>query len=102
MTGFITKRDLIDRDELIEILKSESENFNPKKFDWKMLNKSFIQKHYPLKKEIDSAKCIKTNFVDNLVLLSIRKSILNEKYLSFDDLTVGHIVKCKVIGKYKL
>jgi hypothetical protein len=84
------------------MLQSENEAFNESKFDWKLLNKTLIENNFPLNKKIEKAKCLKFNLIDNLVLLSTRRSVLSEEFLNFDQLHVGQVVKCKVIGKAEI
>ena len=109
--GFITKRDLIDKEELEELLKDEKKKNNEDdnerdeetltQYYWKNISREFVEKHYSLNKIIKSSRVVGYNFIDNLIMLTSRASKLNENtYLSYSDskLKSGKIVKCKVLS----
>lgn len=126
--GFISKRELMDKDELEEMLKKDSTNEKKKKktdddddedidevnddnnlkdhellnqFYWKHITKEFLEKHYQLDKSInaDKARVIDYNLIDNFVVLSILKEKLNENtYLNYND----ENLKCGKLIKCKI
>ncbi len=107
--GFITKKDLIDKNDLDELINDEKksstdDNEEEKEetltqYYWKNITREFVEKHYCLNKIIKNSRVIDYNLIDNLIMLTSRESKLNENVLlSYNDskLSAGEIFKCRV------
>ena len=113
--GFITKRDLIDKEDLDRMIKSDQkasanddedddENEGKDKetltqYYWKNISKEFVEKHFSLNRIIKKCRVIDYNLIDNLIMLTSKESKLDENtFLSYSDskLKSGEIVKCRV------
>ena len=113
--GFITKRDLIDKNDLDKLITDDKKSPNDDNDDednnnnnkeetltqyyWKNITREFVEKYYCLNKIIKNSRVIDYNLIDNLIMLTSRESKLNENtLLSYSDskLKSGEIFKCRV------
>jgi ribosomal protein S1 len=98
ITGFIPKRHLFELDdEENEDEQEEVDGVKVKKTknDLKNMTREDIEKSYPLKSSL-RARIYDFNLIEDLILLSCRKNILDAAFMGYDELKLGQVVKCKV------
>jgi ribosomal protein S1 len=106
VVGFIPKRHLKDstdqsddeeEDENDGEVSDKGEKLKKIKRDAKNMELEDIEKLYPLNSKL-RARIYDFNLIEDMILLSCRESVLKAEYMSYDELQVGQIVKCKVKG----
>ena len=115
LIGFVLKKDLMDKEDMkLDSNKKDSaaengengeeddenDDLEKDKFYWKRLTRENLEKMYPINSKL-KARCVEFNLIEDLVLLSARKSVMEMSYLSMDELSVGQIVKCTVVEQNK-
>lgn len=100
--GFIPKRHLFERiaDQEVEENESDDDGGNEekkKKKDAKNMTREDIESSFPLKSQID-ARIYNFSLIEDVIMLSHRKSVIESPYMFYDELKIGQVVKCKVRG----
>jgi ribosomal protein S1 len=99
--GFIPKRHLVDANkdgEDNEDEDDEDEKGNKLKKgtkDTKNMDLEDIERLYPLNTTL-KARIFDFNLIEDMILLSCRPQVLNAAFMTYDELSVGQIIKCKV------
>ncbi len=107
-TGFIPKRHLFDNnnenkqedendndDEEDAEKDSDGSKLKKTKRDSRNMKREDIEKSFPLNSKL-KARIYDFNLIEDLILLSSRKSILNSAFMNYDELKVGQIVNCTI------
>lgn len=102
IVGFIPKKHLFDSDEATndESDDEQEEIVDGKKVkkakkSFKNFSREELLKRFPLNSTI-RAKIFDFSLMEDVVLLSIRASVINSAYLTYDELQLGQLVKCHV------
>ena len=110
--GFIPKRHLFEKVTSKEDLEEDKDDdedesgeedaetktkLKKTKSDAKNMSKEDLEKSFPLNSTI-KARIYDFSLIEDIILLSHRKSVLNAPFMLYSELSVGQVVKCKVKG----
>lgn len=59
------------------------------------MTKEELLKHFPMNSTL-KARIYDFNLIEDIILLSVRNSVLNASCLAYDELKVGQVVKCTI------
>ncbi|CAF0850832.1 unnamed protein product [Brachionus calyciflorus] len=104
ITGFVPKKHLFEKDDLIgkdedeEVDDDEDatdEKLKNLKKDAKSLTRDDLEKHFPLNTSVKS-RIFDYSLIEDIILLSCRSSVLESKFLTYDELSMGQVVNVVV------
>jgi ribosomal protein S1 len=100
--GFIPKRHLVDENKEGEDNDDDDDDedekgnkLKKKAKDTKNMDQEDIEKLFPLNANL-GARIFDFNLIEDMILLSSRPQVLNAAYMTYDELSVGQVIKCKV------
>lgn len=106
VTGFVPKKHLFERladqeeakdedDGEADAKDGEEEKKKNEKRDAKNMNREDLEASFPLKTSM-KLRIYDFSLIEDLILLSHRKSVVNAAFMRYEELAIGQVVKCKV------
>lgn len=103
VVGFVPKRHLFEKDDMIgkddeEVEDDEDatdENLKTGKKDSKNMTREDLEKYFPIN-STHKARIFDFSLIEDIILLSCRQSVLDAPFMTYDELSIGQVVKCTV------
>jgi ribosomal protein S1 len=82
-------------DDVDEATNSDKASLTKAKNDPKNMNKEELERLFPLNASL-RARIYDINLIEDIILLSIRPSVIDATFMAYSELKVGQVIKCTV------